>query len=252
MNDYKDKIKEKYKKILFIHGWGFNHKIWEKFAKSYMPIENCFFLNFYDYCEISGGDIQKSAIQVLNDHNNVDLIISWSLGCHLAKEIEILDKKNSIKKVYVSYSPKFMKTKVWKYGFEKSTIQELKSNLEKNFSKTLKNFYLFILGDFKSKAKMYKEIILHLNSMSEVEIKKLSIALDILEKSEYINYEKGKDKDVENLYIYGDRDIITPPNIRSFLRISEPLSRVKILSNSSHIPFVTNPEDFYKVLKSYI
>jgi len=99
---------------------------------------------------------------------------------------------------------------------------------------------------------MYKEIILHLNSMSEVEIKKLSIALDILEKSEYINYEKGKDKDIENLYIYGDRDIITPPNIKSFLRISEPLSRVKILSNSSHIPFVTNPEDFYKVLKSYI
>ena len=48
-------------------------------------------------------------------------------GCHLAKEIEILDKKNSIKKVYVSYSLK-MKTKVWKYGFEKSIIQELKSN----------------------------------------------------------------------------------------------------------------------------
>ena len=24
---------------------------------------------------------------------------------------------------------------------------------------------------------------------------------------------------------------------------------MKILSNSSHIPFVTNPEDFYKVLK---
>ena len=92
---------------------------------------------------------------------------------------------------------------------------------------------------------MYKEIILHLNFMSEVEIKKLSIALDILEKSEYINYEKGKDKDIENLYIYGDRDIITPPNIKSFLDL-EPLSRVKILSNSSHIPFVINPEDFIR------
>ena len=105
------------------------------------------FLNFYDYFEISGGDIQKSAVKVLNDYNNIDLIISWSLGCHLAKEIEILDKKNSIKKVYVSYSPKFMKTKVWKYGFEKSTIQELKSNLEKIF-KNFKKFLFIYIGRF--------------------------------------------------------------------------------------------------------
>ena len=45
MIDYKDKIREKYKKILFVHGWGFNYEIWEDFAKSFMPLEKCIFLN---------------------------------------------------------------------------------------------------------------------------------------------------------------------------------------------------------------
>ena len=80
MIDYKDKIREKYKKILFVHGWGFNYEIWEDFAKSYMPLEKCIFLNLYDYLEYSDGDMHQAAQKVLDDHPKIDLVISWSLG----------------------------------------------------------------------------------------------------------------------------------------------------------------------------
>ena len=250
MIDYKDKIREKYKKILFVHGWGFNHEIWEDFAKSFMPIEKCIFLNLYEYLEYSNGDMYKAAQKVLDDHPKIDLVISWSLGCYLAKEIEVASKVRHIKMVYVSYTPKFMRSAIWKYGFEKKTIDGLKENLDKDFTKALKNFYLLILGDFKSKKSMYKKIIVHLGLIKESEINNLYSGLKIIEKSDYRNF--CKSKKVKNLYIYGDKDQITSPNIKKFIKNLEPSSEINILSESSHIPFITNQESFFKVLKRHI
>tara|TARA_B100001057_G_scaffold390736_1_gene398771 strand:- start:3025 stop:3786 length:762 start_codon:yes stop_codon:yes gene_type:complete len=250
MIDYKDKIREKYKKILFVHGWGFNHEIWEDFAKSYMPLERCIFLNLYDYLEYSNGDMRQAAQKVLDDHPKIDLVISWSLGCYLAKEIEAASKERHIKMVYVSYTPKFTQSGNWEYGFEQKTIDELKENLDKDFTKALKNFYLLILGDFKSKKSMYKKIIAHLRLIKEIEIKNLYLGLKVIEKSDYKNF--CKSKRVENLYIYGDKDLITSPSIKKFIKKLEPSSEINILSESSHIPFITNPENFFKVLKNHI
>ena len=215
-----------------------------------MPIEKCIFLNLHDYLEYSNGDMHQAAQKVLEDHPKIDLVISWSLGCYLAKEIEAASKESHIKMVYVSYTPKFMQSAIWKYGFEQKTINKLKENLDKDFTKALKNFYLLILGDFKNKKSMYKKIIAHLGLIKESEIKKLYLGLKIIEKSDYKNF--CKSKKVKNLYIYGDKDQITSSSIKKFIKNLEPSSEVNILSESSHIPFITNPESFFKVLKSHI
>ena len=76
------------------------------------------------------------------------------------------------------------------------------------------------------------------------------LALEILEKSNYVNF--CKDKNIENLYIYGDKDLITPPTVEKFIRSLEPKSKTIILSGSSHIPFITNSKDFFMVLNKYI
>ena len=54
------------------------------------------------------------------------------------------------------------------------------------------------------------------------------------------------------IYIYGDNDDICPPEMRKFIEVLEPISVIKVISESSHIPFLTNPEDFFKILKEYI
>ena len=89
MNNYKDIIKEKYRKILFIHGWGFTRQIWsENF--DYTTSNNCIFIDLYDHIESTQGNLKEAAKKIINEYGNFDLIISWSLGCLLAKEIESL------------------------------------------------------------------------------------------------------------------------------------------------------------------
>ena len=250
MINYKDKTKEKYKKILFIHGWGFSDKIWINFASQLFKPESCIFLNMYSYLESCEGDLKVAAKKVLDDYNDVDLIFSWSLGCYLAKEIEVLVNLNTIKMIYISYSPRFMKSKKWNFGFEENQILKLKKDLQSNKEKAIKNFYLLILGNFRNKKFFYKEILLHINSVMKVNLQTLNIGLDIIKNS---SYDKScKDKTAKNLYIYGDKDSIVSSDIKKFMRILEPFSVIKVLPDSSHIPFITNCEDFLEAIRDFI
>ena len=152
--------------------------------------------------------------------------------------------------VYISYLPKFVKSAEWKFGFDQSTIDELKINLNRNLVKTLKNFYLLIIGNLENKTFVYKEIIPYINTTNKIKQKQLMLALEILEKSNYINF--CKDKNIENFYIYGDKDLITPPTVEKFIKTLEPKSKTIILSGASHIPFISNSKDFFMVLNKYI
>ena len=188
MLDYKDKIREKYKKILFIHGWGVTDKIWINFAKKFFYLDTCYFLNLYSYIEGSDGDLKIAAKKVINDYKDVDLIISWSLGCFLAKEIEKISKFNNIAMIYISYTPIFMKSKEWDFGFEKNTIIKLKKDLKNNKKKALKNFYLLMIGEVANKKNLYKEIASNIDEMDYVSLRTLNLGLDIIQNSNYKSF----------------------------------------------------------------
>ncbi len=247
MLDYKDKIREKYKKILFIHGWGVTDKIWINFAKKFFYLDTCYFLNLYSYIEGSDGDLKIAAKKVINDYKDVDLIISWSLGCFLAKEIEKISKSSTKAIIYISYAPTFMKSKEWDFGFEKNTIIKLKKDLKNNKEKALKNFYLLIIGQVVNKKNVYKEIISNINEMNYVSLKTLNLGLDIIQNSNYKDF--ATNKKIKNLYIYGDDDNITPKNN---IKLLEPLSTVKVLPCSSHIPFLSNSDEFFKIINEFM
>ena len=247
MNNYKDKYKEKYKKILFIPGWGFTNEIWKKFASEFFNLDKCVFIDLYEQIEGSDGNLNLIAKKVINKHRNVDLVISWSLGCFLAKEIESFPSSSNIKKmIYVAYSPKFMKSPSWNFGFNKRTIDKLRHDLKKDQEKTLKNFYLLILGIYKNKKILYKEITKNINPMMKIDLKKLNKALDLLEN--YTCKTNIKNKQNNNLYIYGEDDAITSEDIVNFTKEKEPFSNIVIIPKSSHIPFLTNEKEFKEIL----
>ena len=84
----------------------------------------------------------------------------------------------------------------------------------------------------------------------KVNLKTLNIGLDIIKNS---SYDKScKDKTAKNLYIYGDKDSIVSSDIKKFMRILEPFSVIKVLPDSSHIPFITNCEDFLEAIRDFI
>lgn len=246
MINYKDKYKEKYKKILFIPGWGVTNEIWETFASELFYIDRCVFIDIYEEVKVLDGDINLIAKKVINEHKNIDLIISWSLGCFLAKEIESLSSSNVRKMIYIAYTPRFLKTPSWDFGFNKNAIDKLRYDLEKDQEKALKNFYLLILGSYKHKKIFYKEIIKNIKSMMKIDLEKLNMTLDLLEN--HICKTSFKKKQNNNLYIYGEEDAITSSDIANFIDENESFSNIVTIPKSSHAPFLTNKKEFKKIL----
>ena len=61
-----------------------------------------------------------------------------------------------------------------------------------------------------------------------------------------------KIKQPKILYIYGDKDSIVSSDIKKFMKILEPFSVIKVLPDSSHIPFITNCDDFLEAIREFI
>ena len=74
----------------------------------------------------TNGNLQAAAKNILRENEDIDLIISWSLGCFLAKEIEYIIQNDDTKMIYISYNPKFIKDDVWKFGLEFSDVESFK------------------------------------------------------------------------------------------------------------------------------
>ena len=83
--------------------------------------------------------------------------------------------------------------------------------------------------------------------MNHVSLRTLNLGLDIIQKSNYKDFVTNKK--IKNLYIYGDDDNITPKNN---IKLLEPLSTVKVLPRSSHIPFLSNSEEFFKIINEFM
>ena len=90
----------------------------------------------------------------------------------------------------------------------------------------------------------------HIDYVVKVNLKKLYIALDVLQTCSYnlsLHNEKNK-----NLYIYGKEDSIVSSNIAHLVEKNEPSAKVITIINSSHIPFLTNEEEFAEILRKNI
>ena len=249
MNNYKDIIEEKYRKILLIHGWGFTRQIWAKNLHGIRE-KNCISVNLYECIKNSKGDLKEAARKIISEYGDFDLIISWSLGCFLAKELELLMSMSLKKMVFISYNPKFLNDKSWLYGLEKTQVTKLKENLKINKELAIKNFYLLVLGDIEDKKKYYKVISKNTKEVLNIETSCLILGLEVLEKYKYKNFENNSN--IKKIYIFGEKDLISSKEIAYFIKSNEPDSLVKIIKGSSHIPFVTNASQFNEILKGFL
>ena len=248
-NHYKDIISEKYKKILFIHGWGFTRQILKDNFDT-ACFGQALFIDLYEYMIKTNGNFQAAAKNILRENEDIDLIISWSLGCFLAKEIEYIIQNDDTKMIYISYNPKFIKDDVWKFGLEFSDVEKLQTDLKINKVDALKNFYLLALGNLEEKKYFYKYITQDMNKILSINQLGFDLGLEILKKNNLTATKKNEL--VKSLYIYGECDLITPVSVASFVRENEPHAFVKIIKESTHIPFLTHPLKFSKILKGFL
>ena len=101
-------MNKKYKKIILIHGWGFNSSIWNNVIENSIYGSQMHPLNIYAEARESGTNIHSI--------------------------------------VYVSFLPSFENFSELGCGFTKKEVENLYDDLNKDFLNTIKKFYIMCIG----------------------------------------------------------------------------------------------------------
>ncbi len=248
MSHYKDKAKKKYK-ILLIHGWGFPPSIWETYLKGNFINSEIVNLNLYDFHLESSDSFHEIAKIVANSHKKFDLVLCWSLGCFLGREIDFIIGKEIKKIIFVSYLPKYIAEKNWKFGFQNEEILQLQEGIKKDFKKSLKNFYLYSINNNSNK-ELVKYLFKNIEYFKEEDIKKLITTIKILKSGDY---RKKSIKDEEKcLFIYGEEDPIAPYSVIKEIRNQHPSSSFATIRGAAHLPFVSHLKEFSDIVDIFM
>ena len=90
-NHYKDIISEKYKKILFIHGWGFTRQILiDNFDTACSG--QAIFIDLYEHMIDTNGDLKTAAQNILRE-NNINSEIFLDSKKNLGKQLTLANKR---------------------------------------------------------------------------------------------------------------------------------------------------------------
>lgn len=263
------------KNLILIHGWGFNQTIWD-FNQEYLNIlttkynYNIIKLDLYDiyknieYPNITIDIFLDKIIDYLNiskpkqqTHQAIHYdILGWSLGGIIALNLKH-KYPNLINKIILCAStPCFINNNtdnnIWLYGVTEQNWNKFCDNLFNNYSKTIKEFILLQVFNTKDYKIIYKNLLgtYKINDINNLYKQYLQFGLDIL-KNNYINILDKLDNNKIN-FILGAKDSLVNKDITKYLEQNHPNINYNILSKSAHMPFISEPDLFYKTLIDFL
>lgn len=235
------------KQFLWIHGWGTSFKVWKQAAEQ-LPEAEHYYVSFAqcqsidDYYEAIRKPLQKPGEWIL---------VGWSMGGMLAFELasreEFRQQYGVQALVMVSSSLRFVDEER-RQGWPQRIVQRMREQLQQQPNETLARFKDLMLTEGEKAAISMKDF----RRLTETDctVDGLQAGLDYL-----ITTDLGRkwehfieDSDLPYLWLHGEDDAVCPiggvPDL--------PSARMRMLPYAGHMPFITQPQLFYKLMRSFI
>ncbi|CAL4324452.1 Pimeloyl-[acyl-carrier protein] methyl ester esterase [Buchnera aphidicola (Periphyllus testudinaceus)] len=230
--------------LIFIHGLGFNKKIWYFFKKKFEKKFLINTLNLHTPYKKNNFNIElkKFIKNKISQIPKNSILIGWSIGGIIATLISLKEKNKILLLITIASSPCFKKKKNWP-GINNYQIDQMKKKLLYNYKNSIKNFINFQKNnENEKKIKILYEKLIH---MKKINNSSLEFNIKILKKIDLRNMLK-KIK-IPIIRIYGSLDNIVPIKISKIL---DNLLKKKsyIIKKSNHAPFISHLENCYKII----
>lgn len=173
--------------LFFLHGWGFDARVWDGF------IERNFSDRFTETTNMPGygvgheempsfslGDVCRALDKKIS---SPVLLVGWSLGGQAAIEFASLFPGKVTALILISCSPSFIKRNGWAFGVDPNLIENMKKELLANKEKTLARFCAHLVkGTGEEKANL--KILNQLKATEDLSTHALETGLNMLLKED--------------------------------------------------------------------
>jgi pimeloyl-[acyl-carrier protein] methyl ester esterase len=238
--------------LVLLHGWGVSSAVW-------MPVVETLIAHFRLHLIDLPGFGGSNEFQVTSLDAMVEQIMpivpeqsiwcGWSLGGLVATHASYLYPDKISKLIQVCTSAKFVSEDNWS-GVEAGVFNNFKLSLQNNKDKTLTRFIGLQAMGSKSARQDNLTLKKLLINTPKASLATLEAGLNLLNDSDL--RDEFKLIGIPCLSIFGQFDSLIPIQTSIDMQKLLPASKQKIFVNSSHAPFVSEPNEFAQSIIDFI
>jgi pimeloyl-[acyl-carrier protein] methyl ester esterase len=244
--------------LLFIHGWSFNSTIWEDHMDYLKDQFQVIAVDLRGHGKSEKGEDRSSFQQFASDLNymikrlelNKVNVVGWSMGGSVAIRLFFLCPEQLQSLTLVSATPSLIQREGFPHALPLGVVKRLKAEVKRDHRKALKAFRDLILSPEEEgldTIDTIKNSLRHgLNGSRETAENSLVSLME-----EDLRDSLGSIS-LPTLIIHGDRDQICLPGAAVYLNEKVKGSKLLMLKECGHAPFLTYPLQFRAGLTRFL
>tara|TARA_Y100001936_G_C16093985_1_gene689765 strand:+ start:4132 stop:4908 length:777 start_codon:yes stop_codon:yes gene_type:complete len=234
--------------LVLLHGWGMNSSIWQcvccKLARHFhLHLVDLPGHGFSSTSWIQGPDYLGNMTKMIGDNlPEHSIICGWSLGGQIAIRLS-LDFPDKIDKlILVSTTPSFIQHRDWVWAMERNILELFKKNFDTDHITTLNRFLtLQVQGDI-NKIFLLRKLRRFISNENNFDQHGLKLGLKIIFTTDVRDSIKNINHPV--ILFHGKNDNIVPLEAARWLHENLIDSKLIVLPNCGHIPFLSYTDQF--------
>ena len=234
--------------LVLLHGWAMHSGIWGSVRSQ---LAQHFRLHLVDLPGhgaspspwIHGPDALKNMTEMIADNlPEHSIICGWSLGGQIAMKLSLDMPERINKLILISTTPSFIQREDWIWAMEEAILESFIRSLDQNSVSTLNRFFtLQIQGDINTLL-LLRKLRKYISKEGVPDWDGLQIGMKILLTTDLRRNIKNINHPVTLLH--GKNDAIVPVDSARWLHENLEDSKLIILPDCGHIPFLSHTDQF--------
>jgi len=238
--------------LILLHGWGFNHRIFENLADELSKTWTVYQVDLPGHGQSPFCEYELSILTetLANNLPKNAVWIGWSLGGLLAMAMAVRKPDYVRALVLIASSPRFTITDNWQCAMSPEILQKFTQQLQEDTLGTLKRFLILQVKGSEGANQQLRYLQKFLTVSTVPDSKTLQAGLNLLLNSDLRS--ELQHIDCPALLCLGQYDKIVPAEMGAICQQYWQNLEITEIPKSAHIPFLSHPFIFMQKLTGFL
>lgn len=237
--------------LILLHGWGFQHRIWDDFVPFFSHEFSLYQVDLFGYGNsemIAPYSLENIVEQLITKLPQNALWIGWSLGGLIAQAVAF---QTQIKGLFlIGSSPRFVQTENWHCAMLEITLEKFALQLEQDWAGTLQRFLVLQLQGDEQSRYWLKKLRQQLQEVNKPHLHALKAGLSLLKNTDLRDFWRQRIP-CPTFLCFGRRDALVPAGLSDAWKSLNPSIESLVIEGAAHTPFLSHSTEVSTALRRF-